>query len=74
LGTPLETKFLNKKEKDTYNNEGNITSNDNYVLNEKPFLNLKNELDLKVKEYFDKIICPSNKSQTLHNSILVELY
>jgi uncharacterized protein (TIGR02466 family) len=59
--TPLETKFLNKKEKDTYHNEGNITSNDNYVLNEKPFLNLKNELDLKVKEYFDKIICPSNK-------------
>ena len=59
--TPLETKFLNKKEKDTYNNTGNITSNDNYVLNEKPFLNLKNELDLKVKEYFDKIICPSNK-------------
>jgi uncharacterized protein (TIGR02466 family) len=59
--TPLETKFLNKKEKDTYHNQGNITSNDNYVLNEKPFLNLKNELDLKVKEYFDKIICPSNK-------------
>jgi uncharacterized protein (TIGR02466 family) len=59
--TPLEIKFLNKKEKDTYHNEGNITSNDNYVLNEKPFLNLKNELDLKVKEYFDKIICPSNK-------------
>ena len=59
--TPLEIKFLNKKEKDTYNNTGNITSNDNYVLNEKPFLNLKNELDLKVKEYFDKIICPSNK-------------
>jgi hypothetical protein len=24
-------------------------------------LNLKNELDLKVKEYFDKIICPLNK-------------
>jgi hypothetical protein len=23
--TPLETKFLNKKEKDTYNNTGNIT-------------------------------------------------
>ena len=59
--TPLETKFLNKKEKDTYNNTGNITSNDNYILNEKPFLNLKNELDLKVKEYFDKIICPLNK-------------
>jgi hypothetical protein len=59
--TPLEIKFLNKKEKDTHNNQGNIVSNDNYVLNEKPFLNLKNELDLKVKEYFDKIICPSNK-------------
>jgi hypothetical protein len=37
--TPLEIKFLNKKEKDIYNNTGNITSNDNYVLNEKPFLN-----------------------------------
>jgi uncharacterized protein (TIGR02466 family) len=59
--TPLELKFVDKNKKDTYNNTGNITSNDNYVLNEKPFLNLKNELDLKVKEYFDKIICPSNK-------------
>jgi uncharacterized protein (TIGR02466 family) len=59
--TPLELKFVDKNKKDTYNNTGNITSNDNYVLNEKPFLNLKNELDLKIKEYFDKIICPSNK-------------
>jgi uncharacterized protein (TIGR02466 family) len=58
--TPLEIKFLNKKEKDTHNNTGNITSNNNYILNEKPFLNIKKELDLRIKQYFDKIICPTN--------------
>jgi uncharacterized protein (TIGR02466 family) len=59
--TSLELEFVDQNKKNSYNNEGNITSNNNYVLNEIPFLNLKNELDLKVKEYFDKIICPSNK-------------
>jgi uncharacterized protein (TIGR02466 family) len=59
--TSLELEFVDQNKKNTFNNEGNITSNNNYVLNEIPFLDLKNELDLKVKEYFDKIICPSNK-------------
>ena len=58
--TPLELKFVDKNKKDTYNNTGNITSNNNYILNEKPFLNIKKELDLRIKEYFDKIICPKN--------------
>ena len=59
--TPLELKFVNKNKKDPYNNQGNITSNNNYILNKKPFLNIKKELDLKIKEYFDKIVCSSNK-------------
>ena len=59
--TPLELKFVDKNKKDFYKNEGNITTNNNYILNEKTFANIKKELDLKVKDYFDKIISPANK-------------
>ena len=58
--TPLELKFVNKHKKDFYKNDGNITSNNNYILNEKPFVNIKKELDLKVQDYFDKVISPAN--------------
>jgi uncharacterized protein (TIGR02466 family) len=59
--TPLELKFVDKNKKDFYKNDGNITSNNNYILNEKPFANIKKELDLKVQDYFDKVISPANK-------------
>ena len=58
--TPLELKFVDKNKKDFYKNDGNITSNNNYILNEKPFNNIKKQLDLKVQDYFDKIISPAN--------------
>ena len=58
--TPLELKFIDKNKKDFYKNDGNITSNNNYILNEKPFTNLKKKLDLIVKDYFNKIISPAN--------------
>ena len=58
--TPLELKFVEKYKKDFYKNEGNITSNNNYILNEKTFLNLKKELDLRVKDYFEKVISPTD--------------
>ena len=58
--TPLELKFVDKNKKDHYKNDGNITSNNNYILNEKPFVNIKKELDLRVQDYFDKVISPSN--------------
>ena len=58
--TPLELKFVDKNKKDFYKNEGNITTNNNYILNEKPFANIKKELDLKVQDYFDKVISPAN--------------
>jgi len=54
--TSLELKFVDKNKKDFYKNDGNITSNNNYILNEKPFLNLKKELNLRVKDYFEKVI------------------
>ncbi len=58
--TPLELKFVDKSKKDFYKNDGNITSNNNYILNEKPFANIKKELYLRVQDYFDKIISPAN--------------
>jgi len=58
--TAKELSFIDKTKLDTYNNEGNTTSNNNYILNQKPFKNLKEELDLKVQDYFDKVISPSN--------------
>jgi uncharacterized protein (TIGR02466 family) len=54
--TPLELKFVDKNKKDSFKNEGNLTSNNNYILNEKPFANLKKELDLRVKDYFEKVL------------------
>jgi uncharacterized protein (TIGR02466 family) len=53
-----ELSFIDKTKLHTYKNEGNTTSKDSYVLNNKVFKNLKEELDLKVKDYFDKVICP----------------
>jgi uncharacterized protein (TIGR02466 family) len=58
--TPLELKFVDKNKKDFYKNDGNITSNNNYILNEKHFSNIKKELELRVKDYFDKVISPAN--------------
>jgi len=58
--TPLELKFIDKNNKNFYKNQGNITSKNNYILNEKQFLNLKKELNLRVIDYFNKIISTSN--------------
>jgi len=58
--TNKELSFIDKTKLDTHNNEGNTTSNDNYILNQKSFKTLKDELDLRIKDYFYKVISPSN--------------
>jgi uncharacterized protein (TIGR02466 family) len=58
--TLKELSFIDKTKLDVYRNEGNTTSNDNYILNQKSFKDLKDELHLRVQDYFDKIICPDN--------------
>jgi uncharacterized protein (TIGR02466 family) len=58
--TNKELSFVDKSKLDFYKNDGNITSTNNYILNEKPFSNLKKELDLRVQDYFDKVISPAN--------------
>ena len=58
--TIKELSFIDKTNLDVYDNEGNKTSNDNYILNNKIFKNLKEEIDLKVQDYFNKVISPEN--------------
>ena len=54
--TNKELSFINNTKLNVYRNEGNTTSNDNYILNHKAFKDLKTYLDLIVKDYFEKII------------------
>ena len=58
--TNKELSFIDKNKIDVYKNEGNTTSNDNYILNNKVFKDLKIDLDLKVKDYFEKVISPTD--------------
>jgi uncharacterized protein (TIGR02466 family) len=54
--TKKELNFIDKSKLDHYKNEGNITSNDNYVLNQKVFGSLKKDLYLRVQDYFNKVL------------------
>ena len=58
--TKKESKTINEYKKKTAFNEGNITSSENYVLENKAFNNLKKDLHTKVMDYFDKVICTDN--------------
>jgi len=59
--TTEELSFIDEIKKfNCYENEGNFTSNDTYILNNIIFKNLKKQLDLKIKDYFDKVICTEN--------------
>ena len=58
--TNKELLFIDKTKLDSHNNQGNRTSNDNYILNQKVFKDLKIDLDLIIEDYFNKIISSSN--------------
>ena len=58
--TKKELKTINEYKKKTASNEGNITSSENYVLENKALNNLKKDLHTKVMDYFDKVICTDN--------------
>jgi uncharacterized protein (TIGR02466 family) len=59
--TKKELSFIDKTKLDVYKNEGNTTSNNNYILNHKEFKDLKTFLDLIVKDYFEKVISPTKE-------------
>ena len=58
--TKEELKTIDAYKAKTYKNEGNITSNDNYVLENKALKNLKKDLNKKVIDYFNEVVCTSN--------------
>jgi uncharacterized protein (TIGR02466 family) len=58
--TSDELLFIDNTKLDLHKNEGNNTSNDNYILNHKAFKDLKADLDLKVQDYFQKVISPTD--------------
>ena len=58
-----ELNFVEKCKSDVYKNEGNITSNNTYVLEEKYFKNLKKEIILKIKDYFKNTLCINDSTE-----------
>ena len=58
--TKKELKTISQYKKETNSNAGNMTSNENYVLENKALNNLKKDLHTKVMDYFDKVICTNN--------------
>jgi uncharacterized protein (TIGR02466 family) len=58
--TTEEILLVNKTKLDTFLNEGNKISNDKNILENIIFKNLKEDIYLRVIDYFDKIISPDN--------------
>jgi len=58
--TKEELKTIDAYKAKTYKNEGNITSNDSYVLENKLLNNLKSSINTIVIDYFKKVACTSN--------------
>ena len=58
--TKQELQFVKEQKKHCSNNQGNINTKDNYILNRKEFKNIKKFLDKHCKEYLDTVICPKN--------------
>jgi len=58
--TKEELKIFNEHEKKTQKNAGNRRTNDNYVLEHKALKNLKKDLNQKIINYFNEVICCTN--------------
>tara|TARA_R110002124_G_scaffold262260_2_gene428302 strand:+ start:1615 stop:2226 length:612 start_codon:yes stop_codon:yes gene_type:complete len=68
--TGKENKFVETTKKNIYKNEGNTTSNDTYILNNKNFNTLKKELEVIVQDYFNQILSTKNVSPYITQSWL----
>jgi len=58
--TKQELNFVEQQKKHCTNNQGNINTKDNYILNRKEFKNIKKFLNKCCKDYLETIICPKN--------------
>ena len=58
--TKQELNFVKEQKNHCTNNQGNINTKDNYILNRKEFKNIKKFLDKCCEDYLNRIICPKN--------------
>ena len=58
--TKQELQFVDNQKNKCTNNQGNINTKDNYILNRKEFKNIKKFLDKHCKNYLNTIVCPKN--------------
>ena len=58
--TKEELKILNGHKKKTKKNAGNSRTKDSYVLEHKALKNLKKDLNQKIINYFNEVICCGN--------------
>ena len=58
--TKQELQFVKEQKKHCSNNQGNINTKDNYILNRKEFKNIKKFLDKHCTDYLNTVICPKN--------------
>ena len=58
--TKEESQTIDDYKTKTYKNIGNTTSNDTYILEDKTLNNLKKDLNKKIIDYFNKIVCTDN--------------
>ena len=58
--TKTELKTITQYKEKTSNNQGNLRTKDSYVLEHKTFKNLKKDLNQKIINYFNEVICCGN--------------
>ena len=58
--TKTELKTITQYKEKTSNNQGNVRTRDSYVLEHKTFKNLKKDLNQKIINYFNEVICCGN--------------
>ena len=66
--TKEELKIINEHKKKTQKNSGNSRTKDNYVLEHKGLKNLKKDIQTKVMDYFDKVVCTDNSTPYITQS------
>jgi uncharacterized protein (TIGR02466 family) len=66
--TKKELKIFDEHQKETQKNSGNSRTKDNYVLEHKGLKNLKKDLQAKVMDYFDKVVCTNNSTPYITQS------
>ena len=66
--TKKELKIFDEHQKETQKNSGNSRTKDNYVLEHKGLKNLKKDLQTKVMDYFDKVVCTNNSTPYITQS------